>query len=378
MGEGRALGAPSRDPEVPAVIDLFRPVTRACDLTIDPGLHRGIGVVGAGAITTVAHLPAYRAAGLPVLGITDLDADRAERARAEFGLPRSYTLEEMLADKAIEIVDVAVFPEAQPDIVRAALAAGKHVLAQKPLATSSTVGRELVTLAKNLGRSLVVNQQMRYGEGMAAARAMVELGWIGEVTHMTIDTDIITDWSAWSWIVNSPRLDLMYHSIHYFDSVRAVLGDPQQVTCVAGRRPGQLAVGETRTLTTLTFPGARSALVKVNHENHTGDQHATFRIDGSDGAIRGTIGLLYDYPHGRPDTVELNSAVLPTDGWVPYPVTSRWIPDAFAGPMRALLGEIAGLAPAPTTAADALRTLQLVECGYASIASGATVSFPPD
>lgn len=51
---------------------------------------------------------------------------------------------------------------------------------------------------------------------------------------------------------------------------------------------------------------------------------------------------LYDYPHGRPDTVELNSSVLPTDGWLPYPVTMRWIPDAFSGPMRALLADIAG------------------------------------
>jgi predicted dehydrogenase len=123
-------------------------------------------------------------------------------------------------------------------------------------------------------------------------------------------------------------------------------------------------------MTTLLFPNGRRAHVNVNHENITGDYEARFRVDGSAGSVRGTIGLLYDYPHGRPDTVEVSSAVLPTDGWLPYPVTSRWIPDAFAGPMRALLTEIADGTAAPTTAADALQTLRVVEAGYASIASG--------
>jgi predicted dehydrogenase len=67
----------------------------------------------------------------------------------------------------------------------------------------------------------------------------------------------------------------------------------------------------------------------------------------------------------------VNSSVLPTDGWLPYPVTTRWIPDAFAGPMRALLAEVATGTPAPTTASDALQTLRVVEACYASIASGA-------
>jgi predicted dehydrogenase len=357
------------------VLQQLQPIAAACDLTVPVPARKTIGVVGAGAITQVAHLPAYRKAGLTVAGICDLDGARAEKVRQEFDLPRTYTLDELLADPAVEIVDVAVVPEAQPAIVRQALAAGKHVLAQKPLAVNSELGAELVKAAQAAGRSLVVNHQMRYGEGMAAARAMAEAGWIGEVTAVVVDVDIDTDFTAWDWLVTSPRLDLMYHSIHYFDTVRALMGDPSTVYCAGGRRPGQAVAGETRTFTTLTFDGGRRGLVKVNHENHTGDQSATFRIDGSHGSIRGTIGLLYDYPHGRPDTVEVNSQVLPTDGWLPYPVTTRWIPDAFAGPMRALMLEVAGEAPAPTTAADGLRTLQLVEACYASLESGEVQRF---
>lgn len=347
------------------MIDQFADLSATCDLTIPPDLHRPIGIVGAGAITRVGHLPAYQRVGLPVAAITDLDTERAKQFAADFEIPRVVTLEEMLADPEIVVIDVAVYPEAQPDIVDAALAAGKHVLAQKPLAPDSSRGRDLIAAAERADRSLVVNQQMRYGEGMAAARAMARAGWIGELTAMYLSVDILTDWSAWSWLVESPRLDLMYHSIHYFDTVRALLGDPNDVHCVRGRRPGQLAAGETRTVTTMAFDSGAIANVRVNHENLTGDQEAIFRIDGSEGSIRGTIGLLYDYPDGRPDTLEVNAPGR-TDGWLQYPVTTRWIPDAFAGPMRALLLEIAGRGPAPTTARDALGTLELVERAYAA------------
>ena len=62
---------------------------------------------------------------------------------------------------------------------------------------------------------------------------------------------------------------------------------------------------------------------------------------GPEDSIKGTLGLLCDYPHGRPHTLEVNSRIAPTDGWLAYPVTSRWIPDAFAGPMGSLLRAMA-------------------------------------
>jgi len=123
-------------------------------------------------------------------------------------------------------------------------------------------------------------------------------------------------------------------------------------------------------MTTMLFASGARAQVNVNHENFSGDLEARLRLDGSEGSVRATIGLLYNYPHGRPDTVEISSRIIPTDGWLAYPVTTRWIPDAFAGPMRALLSEIAEGTPAPTTASDALQTLRLVEACYRSAATG--------
>lgn len=351
------------------MLDLLEPIAAAA--RIRPPQHPvPIAVVGAGAIVDVAHLPAYRQLGLEIAGIFDLDHTRATEVAGRHGIDRVYdSLEQLLADD-VPIVDIAILPWAQPDVVRQAIAAGKDLLCQKPFAPDYPAAQQLAAEVEAAGRKVVVNQQMRYEEGIAAARAMVHAGWIGAPTAMTIDVDIDTDWSAWAWLVDSPQLEIMFHSIHYFDSIRSILGNPDRVFAVIGRRPGQVARAETRTMATLVYDSGVRALVHSNHENHAGDPHATVRIDGEHGSIRGTLGLLYDYPHGRPDTLEVHSSSLPTDGWLPYPVTHRWLPDAVAGPMADLQRWVAGGAPAPTRVQDNLHTLALVHSLYRSARTG--------
>ncbi len=351
-------------------VDRWRPIADAIDHTIPDDHKRPIAIVGAGTIVEVAHLPAYRAAGLEVIGLFDLDRERAARVAALHEVPTVYaSLDDLLADDRVEVVDIAVFAEAQPEIVRKALAAGKHLLCQKPFVQDLETGRELIALADAANLRVAVNQQMRYEEGMAALRAILQAGWIGEPTAMSFHVDIGTDWSAWPWLVSADRLEINYHSIHYLDAIRSVLGEPVTVFCVGGRRPGQLARGETRTMSTLDFGDGVAAVLHVNHENIGGDFRAEFRLDGSEGSVRGTIGLLLDYPRGRPDTLEVFSRSLPTDGWMSYPVTQRWLPDAFAGPMSGLLRWIATGEVAPTAARDNLATLALVEALYRSMDS---------
>jgi predicted dehydrogenase len=359
------------------VISRFGPIADFCRIEVPAADRRPIAVVGAGAIVDVAHLPAYRAAGLEVAGIHNHHPARAIEVAERHGLPRVYeTLDDVLADERVEVVDVAVTAAAQPEIVRRALESGRHVLAQKPFAPDPATGQALVDLAESRGLSLVVNQQLRFDEGMAAAHRMIELGWIGDVTAMSITVNIWTDWNSWPWMLETPRLEVMVHSIHYHDVVRWFLGEPSLVFSVAGRTPGQAPAGETRTVTTCAYASGAVSVVHANHENGTGDNLAAFRIDGSKGAIRGTLGLLYDYPRGRPDTLELSSEVLPTDGWVPYPVGSRWLPDAFLGPMASLLQAVATGSTPRSSGRDNIGTLRQIERIYASMETGSAIRVP--
>lgn len=352
----------------------FAAVARDCELVVPAEHRRPIAIVGAGAIVNAAHLPAYTGAGLEVVGIYDHHPGRARETADRHGVPTVYdSLEALLADERVAVVDVAVTAAAQPDILRRVLRSGRHALAQKPFAPDATTAAGLADLADAERRVLVVNQQLRYDEGMAAAHRMIELGWIGEVTAMSIDVNIWTEWTSWPWMLEVPRLEVMVHSIHYLDVIRWFLGDPELVFSVAGRTPGQAPAGETRTVTTTVHRGGTIARIHANHENASGDNAAAFRIDGSRGSIRGTLGLLYDYPTGRPDTLEVWSTVLGTDGWVPYPVTHRWAPDAFLGPMAGLLAAAATGETPRTSARDNVGTIRLIEDVYASIEQGTAV-----
>lgn len=353
------------------MLDVLTGITDQARIEIPERNRRRIAIVGAGAIVDAAHLPAYRKHGLDVIGIHDVDSERARAVARRHDVPVVYDeLEDLLQDERAEVVDIAVVPWAQAEIARKALAAGKHLLCQKPFAPDVATARELIALAEEGGRAVVVNQQLRFDEGLAAARAMVNARWIGQPTAITFDVDITTDWSAWGWLLEAPRLEIMYHSIHYLDAIRSIFGDPESVYASTATTPGQQPRAETRSVSILNYSDGRRAIVHVNHENRTPDARAEFRIDGAEGSIRGTLGLLYDYPHGRPDTLAVYSRTLPTDGWLPYPVTERWLPAAFAGPMATLLEEIESGRPASSRASDNVRTLSLVHALYESAESG--------
>ena len=356
------------------MIDLFKEVSEYCAFDIDPAHKVPVAIIGAGGIVDGAHLPAYKIEGLQVIGIYDVDSAKAKDVAARHGIPKVYaTLQELLDDPQSIIVDIAVPAALQPDIFIQVAAAKKHILAQKPMATTVADGLMMAKAVADNGIIAAVNHQLRFEEGVAAAHKMVELGWIGNVTNVTFEVNLITPWEMWPWAKDLERLEIMLHSIHYHDVVRWFLGEPNKVFCVAGRTQGQYPIGETRTISSYSYDNGITALVHANHINRGGDNRAEFRIDGDRGSIRGTLGLLYDYPTGRVDTLEVNSQVVPTDGWTPYPVTTRWFPDAFRGTIGSVMRAIATGAPLRSSVADTVGTLRLVEALYQSMDSGESV-----
>src|SRR5262249_35789909 len=142
------------------------------DLSLDyrPRLPRrkaaGIGCLGAGFIMRDCHLVAYRQAGFNPVAIASRDLGRAHAVAAQHGIARVHdTYEGALADPAVEVVDIAVPPDAQPNLIRAACRHNDHVraiLAQKPLALSVAEARACVEACASAGVLLAVNQNMRY------------------------------------------------------------------------------------------------------------------------------------------------------------------------------------------------------------------------
>ena len=106
----------------------------------------------------------------------------------------------------------------------------------------------------------------------------------------------------------------------------------------------------------------------MNHTAWSDDRYAIYRFEGADGVIKGTIGLLYNYPTGRPDTLEFTSKRYYPNYWFSAKLETMWIPDAFIGPMASLMCAIEEDGEPETSGEDNLKTLQVVFAAYRSMA----------
>ena len=340
-------------------------------VVLPPTHDYGIAIVGCGGIVNYAHLPAYRQHALNVVGCYDINPAAAQQTAATHQIGTVYeTLDELLADTRIDIVDFAVPAWEQRAIATRIVAAGKHILCQKPLAEDLADARAIEAAGRAAGRHVAVNQQMRWSAGIAACKDLIARGYIGEPTDAHIQVSTLTPWHMWPWLRDAEHLEVMYHSIHYLDSLRYLFGDPTHITSRHAKYPGQLERAETKTVTILEYASALQTVVMVNHHDDSSDIYAKFRFLGTKGILTGTIGLLYNYPHGRPDTL---AYARHGEALVDIPLEGLWIPDAFIGPMSSLMHAIQTNTPPITSATDNIGTLQLVHGSYQSAAHGRTI-----
>jgi len=332
-----------------------------------PSRSRPIVVIGAGGIVQDAHMPAYRRAGFPVLGVFDLDAARAAALASRWGVGSFATLAEAAAQDAV--FDVATPPGAHLDVLRA-LPEGAVVLMQKPMGRDLAEASAILALCRARRLTAAVNFQLRFAAMMLAVQDAVARGLLGEIVDVEVHLNLLTPWAMFPFVAHEQRLELSLHSIHYLDFLRALLGNP---TGVAARTLGhpRHTLAQTRTAAILdTRPGVR-CVMSINHDHDFGRkfQDATFRIEGTTGVAHVKLGLLLDYPRGEPDELWITAG----EGWEQVTLKSGWFPDAFIGTManlqRFAAGEDATLVGA---AADAWHTMALVEACFAASAAPAT------
>jgi predicted dehydrogenase len=336
----------------------------------------GIGIVGAGEIVQAAHLPAYRLAGFKVVGIYDVDRAKAEAVAERFGIGRAYrTLDELARDDDVAVVDIAVPARHQYAVLERVLSTKRNVLCQKPLAETFDAARRTVDLCRSAGARAAVNQQMRWAPSVAALRSLLDRGWLGTPLQMTIQVNVRTPWDHWPWLTDLPGMEFMYHSIHYMDSIRYLLGTPTILFADSAKLPGQPWAADTRTTTVLRFAGETRALIADNHMNFAteDDWYATFRLEGTEGIAKGTNGALYDYPNGREDTLTFFSRVVHPDYWFTPRLEGKWFPHAFMGSMGELMRAIEAEREPSNSVEDNLATLRMVFAAMRSATEGRAV-----
>jgi predicted dehydrogenase len=306
----------------------------------------GIGVVGAGFIVRDCHLVAYADAGFPVVGLTSRTLSTAREVAALRGIPRVYSsIEELVDDPKVDVVDVAVPPAAQPGVIRRILAHPLRVqgiLAQKPLALTYAEAKEIVDACAAAEVVLQVNQNMRYDHSVRALKTLLDRRALGAPVLATIAMRAIPHWMPWARDGRSLATFIM--SIHHLDTFRYWLGDPLRV--IASTRPDprtKFPHHDGINLYILEYEEARAGAWDdvwsgPIREGAAPDIGINWRFEGTRGLALGTIGWP-GWPERVPSTLDYST--IDDDGaWHRPRWPEAWFPDAFSGTMAGLLRAI--------------------------------------
>jgi predicted dehydrogenase len=334
-----------------------------------------IFIVGAGGIVRDAHLPAYRKAGFTVVGICDLDRGKAEALQSSFPeAGKVYdSLDSFLQSHGRETIvyDIAV-PASSIISVLKKLPDGVPVLIQKPMGEDVQDATAILQLCEQKSLTAAVNFQLRYAPFSLAAKSLVDQEVIGDIYDVEIMVCVYTPWHLWKFLEEKPRVEILYHSIHYLDLVRSFLGNPARVYASTVKHPHVKQLASTRSTIILDFDAYKQARIITNHGHNFGieQQNSYLKLEGTRGAIQIQMGVSLNYPKGLPDRLQFISDK--TDGkWRELALSGSWFPDAFIGPMsqvQRLFNERGH--DKLEVLRDNFETMRLVEAAYRSSESG--------
>jgi predicted dehydrogenase len=238
------------------------------------------GVVGTGFIGVV-HVDALRRIGVEVTGVV---GSTRERASAKGIAPAYESYEALLADERVDVVHLTTPNHLHYPGVKQALAAGKHVVCEKPLALSSAESGELLELAQASGLVHCTNFNLRFYPMVQEARARVRGGEVGGV--WTVHGGYLQDWLAiptdWNWRLEPDKGGRLRTvgdiGSHWIDLTQFVLG--QKVVEVFADLATAIPVRRRPLGEVETFASA-DALERVDAPMETEDfGHILLRFDG--------------------------------------------------------------------------------------------------
>ena len=340
-----------------------------------PSEKRPIYIIGAGGIVNTAHLPAYQIADFKVLGIFDIAPQKAKATAEKFSIPKVFNgLKEMIADSpANAVFDVAV-PGSQTIPVLKQLPDGAAVLLQKPMGENYDEAKQILQLVQQKKMLAAINFQLRYAPYILVAKKFIDSGRLGELNDIEVNVNVYTPWHLWDFLVSSQRVEILYHSVHYIDLIRNLLGEPRSVYAKTTKHPAMRQLASVRSNIIMDYGDMIAANILTNHCHNYGTpkQQSYIKIEGSKGAIKINFGALIDYPRGAADSFEY---VLLENGkepeWQQMNIEGSWFPHAFIGSMAQLMLAAEGAIEKPDNSAeDCIHTMACVEAAYLSSENG--------
>jgi predicted dehydrogenase len=284
----------------------------------------GVAIIGATGLAGTGHLAGYQA--LPNAEVRVLWDQVPERARAmaqERGVPHvAATMEEVWDRKDVQIVSICTPDHLHADHATAALAAGKHVLCEKPMCTTVEDARRMVEAVRRSGKKLMVGMCYRFIPLNQAIRAAYQRGEVGDVFladgNYRSSLGSLKEKTPWRFDPHTPQDILLGGTCHPLDMLRWLMDVTiEEVHGYANHKSEPLyTINDCYSVHCKFSNGAIGRLSAMSGARaHTPDSSGI--------SLWGTKGTLWDgrlYANGRPEPIDLRPQAPP----LAYPVQSSF------------------------------------------------------
>ncbi|HEY61826.1 MAG TPA: Gfo/Idh/MocA family oxidoreductase [Anaerolineae bacterium] len=339
-----------------------------------------VAIIGAGAIAKT-HIEGYLAfpARAKVVAVVDLYPEKAEEKIKDFNLDAvvydSYA--KLLEHVDFEIASICTPPFAHADTTIAMLNAGKHVLVEKPMATSLDLCDEMIEAARTNGKQLSVVAQNRFKNPMAKLKQVLDSGLIGRIYHAQVDSfwwrgsNYYDLWWRGTWEKEGGGCT-MNHAVHHIDLFHWMVGMPDELQAVIANIAHTNSEVEDFSTAVLRYKNDRIGQVTASLVHHGEKQRFVFQGERASVSVpwqvNASLPLANGFPKENPALVEKIQAYYDE------------IPDleyiGHTGQIKNFLDAIDGKDALLVDGVEGRKTIEIAMAIYQSGTFGSPVKFP--
>jgi 1,5-anhydro-D-fructose reductase (1,5-anhydro-D-mannitol-forming) len=249
------------------------------------------GLVGASTIGREWMVPAINAQpDSTVAAVASSSPERARRYAGELGIPKAFaSVGDLLAEPTIDAIYISTTNEWHEPQALAAIAAGKHVLCEKPLALTLNSAHRMVAAAASAGVVLGTNHHLRNAATHRKMRELIETGIVGRPLAARVFHAVYLPPHLQSWRIDRPEAGggvILDITVHDADTLRFALGDEvAEVTAMAANQGMGQAGLEDAVMGVMRF---RNGVIAQFHDAFTAPHASTgFEVHGTEGSLYG-------------------------------------------------------------------------------------------
>jgi UDP-N-acetyl-2-amino-2-deoxyglucuronate dehydrogenase len=343
---------------------------------VHSGAPLRVAAIGAGGGSVAHFAAASRTRAFEIVGVLDTDAARARAQADRYGISRCYrSLDELLADERAACVAVLTPPDTHETLTCAALAAGRHVVCEKPLGRTVAECDRMLAAAAAADRRLLPVHNRIYSHAITRAGELVRAGELGSIflaASVGVESPATVEAAAWLRTDASLGGVIIAQATHPLYVLRWLLGHADSVSATAGTSTLAMSGEDTAALTVGFRSGAIASLIATFAATPGSGDHA-IRLFGTTGTLETS---LRGGTHERPERLH---AILPSRFGDPerhelsLPVSDGWI-TSFERMWNDYAHGIQTGTPALVSAQDGREVVRIVRAAYQAITDGKTVS----